>query len=182
MTGKRQNHEQTVERERRVWELRQQWWTHERIAEEVGIDRSTVTKMLGRISKRYSEMLLTEVDRLRVEQVVRLEYMADQAMQAWASSKQPAKDARRRKRTGVDEVEENRVQTQNADPRFLGEARAALGDIRKLLGLDAPAKIAPTDPSGDKEYGNGSLTDEQRAAKIAALLDAARARADGSAP
>lgn len=42
-------------------------------------------------------------------------------------------------------------------------------------------KTALTDPTGTKEY-SGSLTDTERAARIAALLDAARARRDGQAP
>lgn len=43
-----------------------------------------------------------------------------------------------------------------------------------LLGLDAPAKIAPTDPTGQKEYE--ALTDAERAARLDAILDAARTR------
>ena len=49
--------------------------------------------------------------------------------------------------------------------------------LRKLWGLDAPTKIAPTTPDGDEEYGG--LSDDQRAAAIAGLLAAARARATG---
>jgi hypothetical protein len=47
----------------------------------------------------------------------------------------------------------------------------------KLLGLYAPTKVAPTDPSGEHEYGE--LTDEERAARVVALLERARARRDG---
>lgn len=46
----------------------------------------------------------------------------------------------------------------------------------KYLGLDAPEKVAPTDPSGEKEYGSDGLTDDQRLEKLLALLDKARAR------
>jgi len=38
----------------------------------------------------------------------------------------------------------------------------------KLLGLYPPTKIAPTDPTGEKEYA--ALTDDERARRIAALL------------
>ena len=38
----------------------------------------------------------------------------------------------------------------------------------KLLGLYAPTKIAPTDPTGEKEYA--VLTDDERARRVAALL------------
>jgi DNA-binding MarR family transcriptional regulator len=176
------NKEITQHHEMRAFELRQQLWTHERIAKELGVERSTVTKMLKRINKRYSDKLEDEVKRIRAEHTLHLEHMADEAMQAWLASKQPAKDARRRKTVRRGEEEENRVQTQNADPRFLAEARAALADIRDIWGADAPSKLAPTDPTGEKEFGqDAGISDEQRAARIAALFDAARTRRAGPA-
>lgn len=48
-----------------------------------------------------------------------------------------------------------------------------------LLGLDAPVKVAPTDPTGEREY-EGGLTREEAVTRISALLDAARARRDGA--
>lgn len=44
----------------------------------------------------------------------------------------------------------------------------------RYLGLDAPMKVAPTDPTGKDPYE--SLSDEERAGRIMAILDAARAR------
>jgi hypothetical protein len=55
-------------------------------------------------------------------------------------------------------------------------------DIMELEGTRAPLKVAPTDPTGEKEYGESGLTDEQRVARIVALLDKARARRDAKAP
>ena len=45
-----------------------------------------------------------------------------------------------------------------------------------LLGLDAPTKVAPTDPTGTKEYD--SSTDTERIGKLLGILDAARTRRD----
>ena len=39
-----------------------------------------------------------------------------------------------------------------------------------LRGLDAPTKIAPTDPTGEKEYT--ALTDDERATRIEAIINA----------
>lgn len=50
----------------------------------------------------------------------------------------------------------------------------------RLLGLDAPTKIAPTDPTGEHEYHE--LTDTERTERIARLFDAARERRAGSPP
>ena len=62
-------------------------------------------------------------------------------------------------------------QGQCGDPRYLAEIRACLADIRKIWGLDAPQKAEVITRDGD-------LTDEERAARIAAILDRGRARRD----
>lgn len=47
---------------------------------------------------------------------------------------------------------------------------------RKLRGLDAPKKIAPTNPAGDEPYDPPSL--DERIARVNELLDRARERRD----
>ena len=62
-----------------------------------------------------------------------------------------------------------------------GELAIVLRSLKQecdLLGLDAPTKIAPTDPSGTREYDN--ITDDERIARLGAILNAARERRDGS--
>jgi len=39
----------------------------------------------------------------------------------------------------------------------------------KLLGLDAPTKVAPTNPQGDRPYQPGDMSAEERRARIAEL-------------
>lgn len=61
----------------------------------------------------------------------------------------------------------------------LYDAQAATVQLGRALGLFVD-KTALTDPTGKKEYS--ALTDEERADRALALLDAARARRDGQAP
>jgi hypothetical protein len=56
----------------------------------------------------------------------------------------------------------------------LGIVLRAIKQEAEMLGLDAPHKVAPTDPSGKEPYQG--LTDEERVAKIMSLLERARAR------
>ena len=70
------------------------------------------------------------------------------------------------------------VKEQVGDARFLELALKCTERRCVLLGLNAPEKIAPTDPTGTKEWG-GNLSDEERAARAAALYDAARTRRTG---
>jgi len=69
-----------------------------------------------------------------------------------------------------------------SDAQYLAEVRGALADIRQIMGVNAPAKVAQTDPSGENEYGSEqpALNDRERAARITALLDGARTRRAGT--
>ncbi len=146
----------TRERELRALELSGQLWTHERIAAALGVSRSAVTRMLQRIERRYLETIRNKLESLKGEKLRQLESIADEAMQAWRASKQPKKEARKtnRKQGKKGDEEETRVQTreQSGDWHYLEQARGAVGDIRKLMGLDAPTKTALTDPGGDQAY------------------------------
>lgn len=156
-----------LERERRAWDLRQQGLTHERIAAELNLDRSTITKMLGRLSVRASKNMMEMVIEEKIGQIARLNHIVDEAMQAWERSKETAKTVRRQQADAAAQEEGDvegsarkkkvttttLVQDQDGDPRYLDVAIKAMNEIRKILGLDAPAKNLNVDLS--------TLTDEQ---------------------
>lgn len=82
---------------------------------------------------------------------------------------------------------ERAIWSQVAAGKLLAVDRLVTIQTRRaaLLGLDAPTKVAPTTPDGDRPYQPLSLADLDR--ELAALLDAGRARAasrpdDGAAP
>jgi hypothetical protein len=83
--------------------------------------------------------------RQKVRQTVRLEYLFAEAMRAWEASKADATRKTQRKTQpasgGAGSVAEIVVENSHGDPRYLSEARQALADTRKLLGLDAPQKL-----------------------------------------
>jgi hypothetical protein len=60
----------------------------------------------------------------------------------------------------------------------LGIVLRAIKQEAEMLGLDAPHKVAPTDPSGKEPYQG--LTDEERVAKIMSLLERARQAQQGA--
>lgn len=140
--------EVVAERERVAWDLRQQLWTHQRIADKLGVDRSTVTKMLGRLSAKANKRLAELVTDTKLAQVEQLAYIADEAIQAWHRSKDPQKQVGKRTVTpgGIlgkgKAAEEMSISTvdQDGNAKYLDTARAALEDMRKLLGLDAPIR------------------------------------------
>lgn len=102
------------------------------------------------IMSALQKTLQEPADELRTLELIRLDALLD-ATWLWASQGKPQ---------AIDRV------------LRIMERRA------KLLGLDAPTKIAPTTPDGDNPYG--TTPTEQLFREIDALFEQARSRAVGS--
>ncbi len=148
------NKEQQKERERVVWNYRMRGWTHEMIADELGLERSTITKMLGRLSQAASKELTSTVIEEKYAQLAQLRHVIAEATEAWERSKQVDKTMTTRNNQTTERGKTTtlpggevtvRVQETDGDPRYLEVANKARADIRKLLGLDAPTKIINLD-------------------------------------
>jgi hypothetical protein len=186
--GGRPEAEKAREHERRAWDLRQQGWTHARIAAELGLERSAVTRILARVNKRVLKEMHAEVAAQKVEQSARLDFVIDEALQAWERSKKdavkvtrewdtPHRDQPDEAEAACDEPPETVVervtherQGRDGDVRFLEQTRQALADQRKVWGIDAPAKVAPTTPDGQGEYTGGRWSDEELDAGVRSIL------------
>lgn len=146
----------------RALQLQSRFWTHERIADELGVCRETVSRLLSRINSATLKRLLKRRAEIKARQVAQLEWMAEEAAEAWAQSRL---DAEIRKTTETPAEGDNpagertelTVKGQSGNPSLLREAREALADVRAILGLeieepDEPAQhdfeidLAPHDP------------------------------------
>jgi hypothetical protein len=101
-------------------------------------------------SKSWTSQMLWSINELRVSQAFKMERIFREAMAAWEESKKRSKRI-----TLTGEVNENKAadaakkpqlqtvseQTQYGDPRFLMEARMALGEINRLFGAYADAPV-----------------------------------------
>lgn len=140
--------------------------TQHEIAEALGISQPAVSKIARRVEERLFADLAYQAERQRARHTLRLEHIYGQAMQAWQDSKQEGLRRRQRKTehdsgsgsTVAELVSENR----HGDPRYLDEARKALTDMRKLLGVDAPERV-----SIDAFTPFASMTDEALEAELA---------------
>jgi DNA-binding transcriptional LysR family regulator len=146
-----------VQRARGLETARQCWeafvthgWTHDRIAKELGLTQSAVTKALARAEQLGLEVMHKSIQRHKGVQFSRLERLYVEAMDGWTRS-------RRGRAKG--------------DPKFLGAARAALSDIRDLLGLDSPrlAQIHHVEPNRPHQH----LTDDELRQELADMLEKA---------
>ena len=151
LLGNRPPEELAEARAQRAWELRQQGWTEARIAADLGITQQAVSKALRKITKELAAEFKDRAEEIKAEHTARLEQIADMAMQAFAASQQDAVcittktgrmhvDKEGTKTPLHDEVTASR-EGQAGDPRFLAQAREALGDIRTIWGADAPTEV-----------------------------------------
>lgn len=171
----------------RAWQLRAAFKKESEIAVELGVSISTVSRLLTSTAALVTAQMKSNIEQIRAQQVERHEFIATEAIGAWEASKK-AKGTVTRKTGGKgteDEETTTRAENQTGDPRYLTVAMAALDAQRKLQGLDAPMKVANTDPEGNDKPNapppDNADTVARTAVRIAALLDAARARRDAAA-
>ncbi len=170
-----------AQREAQAWALRQKFYTHQRIADELGLERSTVTKMLQRISARTLKKLSDEVLERTAAQIDQLDYLADEAVQAWHRSKEATRNVAKRTRSASGgfgrrgQTEDTLIQTSDmdGDPRYLDVALKALADGRKLLGINAPERTELSGPRGgpvQHEHKGQTHGDVEHLAAVLATL------------
>ena len=132
-------------RQLRAMELRVLGWSQPRIAADLGITQAAVCKLLKRVETRALRELAETLGRQKAQQAFRLEHLFAEAIRAWHASQADSTRRRQRQTHGADgpgaTVAELIVENQHGDPRYLDEARKALADARKLMGLDAPQKL-----------------------------------------
>lgn len=143
----------SLDREQRAWELTKQCWTQESIAEELGVTQSAVSHMLKRAEKRFLKGFSERIEAEKARQTARLEFILEEAVQAWRRSKQDAETIK----TVEEQVEiegrvmeaqetkrERTVKGQSGNPALLSEAQKALAGIRGIWGIDAPTATTTT--------------------------------------
>lgn len=150
---------------------------HKITLSQVNTDLATVQKVWLTLSMRDHQSWLGEM-------LARLEHLIAECWEGWERSKTTRKIETKRVAQGLRGKGEGskeiivREEAQAGDPAFLEQIGKNYDRISKLVGLDV-SKIALTSPDGRTPYDSFglALTDVERAEKVAALLDRARARA-----
>jgi hypothetical protein len=159
---------------------------HADIAAVLGVERSTVTRDIKVAEEWFRNEAVDQLKYERKRSVAELSIVKENFWDGYEESKKPRERSKAAKRkageSGTVETAEKQTETRVGDPRFLSGVVSTIQEINKLLGLYAPEKVAPTDPTGEYAYEGGQpLSDEERANRVAALLDSARTRRSGAA-
>jgi hypothetical protein len=111
--------------------------TQAEIGEVLGISQSQVSRDLKTLRNRWLDASLRTFDEARAEQLAKLDRVEYEHWRGWEAS-----------------VAGNRP----GSPAYLHGVLRCIARRCTLLGLDAPGKVAPTDPSGKEQYVGGGLS------------------------
>lgn len=138
------------ERERVAWSLRQQGWTQQRIADQLGVSQPAVLMMLGRVESRLAVEFREQAEQIKARQTAILETVADEVLQQWRRSCEDGVTVARvegRTHTTKDgdimqlpDQVTTTIEGQSGNPGLIAQARGTFADIRGIWGLDAPQK------------------------------------------
>lgn len=177
MAGDKKRNEQTKAAHReRIAELRLKEWTVPMIARELGVSDATVTRELRSLTEEWREAAKEDIEAIKARELRKLDRIEAEATKAWERSlldynrkvvsEKGGKPAAGEK-AGKDRSATVETGSQNGDPRFLRIILDCQERRAKILGTDAPTKVAPTDPTGTQPYK--SVTDAELDARILEL-------------
>lgn len=134
------------------------------IAAEIGVSRSQVQYDIQSLIKRWRTSSIRDFDAAREIELQRLNALEREYWDAWEKSKLDKEVATVERVTGDAGRDKaaKRTEAQTGNPAYLAGVQWCVEQRCKLLGLYAPAKVAPTDPSGQNPYV-GASTEELRA-------------------
>jgi hypothetical protein len=110
--------QQKIERREIVWKMRLENKTYQAIADHLGVTPQTVENILYRLHTKHKKWLDKDIERVKCEQIVQLENVAQEAYDAWERSKW--------------DVRKNRPK--DPDPKYLAVYLRCKEDIRKITG------------------------------------------------
>lgn len=153
--------------------------TQAAIGEALGMTRQMVGYDLKAIQEAWQKASLIDFNAAKGRELAKVDELERTYWQAWDESKQEkTQTSTKKKQTGKGEDAKTEAaikrEKRDGNPAFLAGVQWCIERRCKLLGIDAPTKIAPTDPSGEKEYAG--ITDADLLRELASILDAARAR------
>lgn len=138
---------QKQERRMQVAELHKKGWSQAAIAERLGVTQPTVSSDLKYIREEWRRSMVRDFDLARAQELQRVDRIECEANEGWDRSLKPSQSAVIQGE-GAQQPSRKTVRNQSGDPRFLDILLKCSERRSKLLGLDAPQKVAPTDTEG----------------------------------
>src|SRR5579859_5516027 len=117
---KRQTHQRVSARRRDVANLALKGWTQAAIARQLQVPQGTVSRDLAAMREFWREFPVYDFDKIRLEQLQKIDLVEAEAWAAWQRSQEQKRSAAiTRGKTG--EQSRTSLQDQYGDPRYLRE-------------------------------------------------------------
>lgn len=134
--------------------------TQAAIAEDLGITRSMVSRELSAIRDAWLKSAVRDFDQLKSEELARIDEVERQYWDAWQRSIGEKKRTAT-ERSSVGDATRNRASVQTEEmlgnPEYLKGVERCIERRCKLLGLDAPFKVANTNPDGSEAASSAPM-------------------------
>jgi hypothetical protein len=125
------------------------------LAQHVGVNRSTISRDLKVLNARWKEAAVRDLDAAKGQELEHIDQLQREYWNAWEKSKQGHETTTTEQITGGDGDRTKaaiRKEEEHGDPRYLAGVQWCIEQRCKILGLNAPQKIAPTTPDGQEPY------------------------------
>jgi hypothetical protein len=125
------------------------------LARRLGVDRSTVSRDLKALNARWKEAAVRDLDAAKGQELEHIDQLLREYWDAWEKSKKGQETTTTEQTTGGDGERVRaaiRKEEQHGDPRYLAGVQWCIEQRARILGLNAPQKIAPTTPDGQEPY------------------------------
>lgn len=157
-----------------------QGWSQMKIAEMLNVSQRCISGDLKAVQLAWLDSSLRNFDALRAEQLAKIDKIEFEYWQAWERSKEQSV---RKMTEQKDETKRAQVTVEDSygDPRFMQGAERCIMQRCKLLGLDAPVKIAQTDADGNDIDPLAGVSAADLAAAVLGVQRAALVPDDDSA-
>lgn len=155
MPGEKRNKVQRAAHREQIAELRLKGVTLVKIAEKVGISLPTVKRELRKLEAEWKAQAAANIEEVKARELQKLDLLEAEAWAEWERSK---KDwVKKTVQDGKGGGKRAKVESggQCGDPRYLQVILGIRERRAKLLGMDAPSKVAATSPDGKEERPMG---------------------------
>ena len=130
------------ERRRQVANYAHMGWAPAAIAKHLGIPQGTVSRDLAAMREFWREFPVHDCDKVRLEQLQKIDLIEAEAWSAWQRSQEPQRSASLcHGKTG--EQSRSSLKHQTGDPRYLREVARCVAQRTKMIGVQPPEAPPP---------------------------------------
>jgi hypothetical protein len=132
-----------------------QGWTQAEIGAKLGLSRQQIGYDLAAVRQEWLRSTLVNFDAKKAEELARIDRLEREYWAAWEKSRN-GHETTTTEQTTTPQGERSKAairrEDQPGDPRYLAGVQWCIEQRCKVLGLNAPHKVAPTTPDGQEPY------------------------------